>query len=81
MRLILPKVDGPPTEEWARQLTAALERFMGEAQLSFLELSDTPYDYTGQADKAVLVASDESGLFLEVLAQSRLLMGELELLN
>jgi hypothetical protein len=35
---------------------------MGEAQLSFLELSDTPYDYVGQADKSVLVASDESGL-------------------
>jgi hypothetical protein len=37
-------------------------RTIGEIPLTFLDLTDTPALYTGQAEKAVLVKSTEDGL-------------------
>jgi len=58
LRLLLPKGES----DWEKRLVAALERVFETLSVSFLELSDTPLTYEGQANKAVLVASDESGL-------------------
>jgi hypothetical protein len=58
LRLLLPKGES----DWEKRLVAALERVFETLSVSFLELSDTPLTYEGQAGKAVLVASDESGL-------------------
>lgn len=61
MRIVLPKVEGPPTEDWARQLISTLERVL-DAGLTFTELTDTPISYEGHANQFVQVNPDETGL-------------------